>query len=98
MGHLALAIGDVYRLVQQVPHQNSTVMVRALLEPLPKFRRRMADWQSPVKTEDVLAAMARMSELALQLEAAQPSDALILAEYRTAIGLWLHGCKRLIKQ
>lgn len=97
MGDLALALGDVYRLVQRAPHKNGVAMVRALLEPLPKFRERMSSWREQIKVEEILAATARMSELALRLEAAQPSDALILAEYRTSIGLWLHGCKRLIK-
>jgi len=98
LGQLALEIGDVYRMVA-APHRNSAIMVRALFVPLAKIREGKLLWQEPVHSapEQVRAAMARMEALAAQLDGAQPADPYILREYRTAIGLWLHGCKRLLK-
>ncbi|MFQ3535550.1 MAG: family 20 glycosylhydrolase [Aggregatilineales bacterium] len=98
LGHLALEIGDVYRTVQ-APHINSALMVRALFTSLPKIREGKLLWREPVKydPEQVRAAMAQMEALSAQLNGAQPVDPLALREYRMAIGLWLHGCKRLLK-
>ncbi|MCS6870006.1 MAG: family 20 glycosylhydrolase [Anaerolineae bacterium] len=98
LGQLALEIGDVYRMVE-APHINSALMVRALFTPLAKIREGKLLWQEPVRysPEQVRAAMAHMEALAAQLDSTQPADPYILREYRTAIGLWLHGCKRLLK-
>jgi hypothetical protein len=98
LGQLALEIGDVYRMVA-APHRNSAIMVRALFVPLAKIREGKLLWHETVHSapEQVRAAMARMEALAAQLDGAQPADPYILREYRTAIGLWLHGCKRLLK-
>ncbi len=98
LGHLALEIGDLYRTVQSV-HLNSALMVRALFTPLPKIREGKLLWREPIQynPEEVRIAMLQMEGRAAQLDGAQPADPLILDEYRTAIGLWLHGCKRLLK-
>lgn len=98
LGQLALEIGDVYRTVE-ASHRNSAAMVRALFVPLSKIRAGELLWREPVQIapEQVRTAMARMEALAAQLDSTQPADPYVLREYRTAIGLWLHGCKRLLK-
>ncbi|RMF51847.1 MAG: hypothetical protein D6749_06735, partial [Chloroflexota bacterium] len=98
LGPLALEIGDAYRLVN-APHRNSALMVRALFAPLSEIRQGKLLWREPVSyaPEEVRAAMAHMENLAAQLHSTKPADPYVLREYQTAIGLWLHGCKRLLK-
>jgi hypothetical protein len=98
LGPLALEIGDAYRLVN-APHRNSALMVRALFAPLSEIRQGKLLWREPVTyaPEEVRAAMAHMENLAAQLHSTKPADPYVLREYQTAIGLWLHGCKRLLK-
>jgi hypothetical protein len=100
MGQLAFDIGNAYRLSDDVPHINGANMVRALFAPIASLRDgTWRGWGSgdPLPAPSgVRAALAEMDRLAAALDGAQPADPRVLIEYRTAIGLWRHGCKRLI--
>jgi hexosaminidase len=104
MGQLAYDLGSVYTLVDDVHHPNGAMMVRALFYPLEKLHT--SDWLSWYKerfNEDLKftpaklhAAIARMDELAAKLQQVRPADPRIVPEYEVAIGLFKHGCKRLL--
>jgi hypothetical protein len=100
LGQLALDLGNVYRILK-APHNNSALMVRALFSPMHQIREGYFIYRGsePIRIEvaQVREAMAHMQTLAARLEGVQPADPYIVREYRTAIALWLHGCKRLLK-
>lgn len=101
MGPLALEMGDAYRIVADLPHENSAAMARALYSSLEKIRSGglMHGKKGPhqVDVEKLRAAMGEIDRLAARLSEARPTDPQVIADYQTAAMLWRHGCKRLIK-
>lgn len=100
MGKLAYDLGCAYRLAG-VPLHNSAVMFRALVTPLETVKA--TPWQNKetgqpavIDPNKVRDAMAEVERLTARLDHARPADPLIVPEYRLAIALWLHGCKRLL--
>jgi len=100
MGQLALDLGNAYLLSDDLPHLNGAHMVRALFNRLDDIRTKpwAAGMTAPaaVSPAKIRAAMWEVDRLAARLENARPTDPLVLPEYRVAIGLWKHGCKRLL--
>jgi hypothetical protein len=100
MGQLALAFGRAH-LLANVPNLNSAGPVRALFTPLSRLREGRLNWRKDeVVSYDpntVRAAMAEAERLAALLPSARPTDERVIADYAYAAGLFVHGCKRLIK-
>ncbi len=95
MGQLAYDLGNVYRVLDDQKQYNGGIMVRALYFPLDQILEQK--WLSaPINPEKVRAAMIEMERLAQKLGEARLTDPLIVPEYKLAIALWLHGCKRLL--
>ena len=101
MGRIAYQAGDVYRIVNDYPQFNGAVMVRALFTPLEKIWGDggwLASEKGPTSFDHskIRAAMDEMEKLMSELDTVQTADPAIVPEYRLAMRLWLHGCKRLL--
>ncbi len=101
MGQWAYDLGNVYRTVDNYLQYNGVIMARALVAKLDDIRSQQA-WlprvQEPIAVNPakVHAAMAEMDRLTARLPEAKPADALVVPEYRWAIRMWQHGCRRLL--
>jgi len=100
MGQLAYDLGNVYKLAG-IPLHNSSPMARVLAVSLDSLRKKpwlylLSDVPLPVDPDKARDAMAEGQRLAAQLANARPADPLVVPEYRWAMALWRHGCKRLI--
>ncbi len=98
MGKVAYDAGLVYQLVDNAGRHNGSAMVRALHVPMEKLKSYQWLRKQEVlhfAPEQLHTAIARMDELLADLDKAKPADHLVLDEYRMAMRLWQHGCKRL---
>src|SRR5262249_30714654 len=98
MGQLAYDLGNVYRTVTSYPHINGAVMFRALLVPLKEIRTEPLSGKElkQIDVAEVKAAIKEMERLEKKLEEAEPADPEVIKDYKWAISLWKHGCKRMI--
>lgn len=100
MGRLAYDLGNAYLLSDDLPHVNGSHMVRALFNRLEDIQTKA--WASgmkepaPINPAKVRAAIWEVDRLMARLENASPADARVLDEYRVAVGMWKHGCKRML--
>lgn len=101
MGCVAQDAGNAYQHVTTRGHRNGALMVRALFTSLERLRSH--EWlpnsnDKPVmfNTDQLHAALDAMDEQLAALAGAQPADPLVIDEYRMAMRLWQHGCKRLL--
>jgi hexosaminidase len=100
MGRTVYDLGNAYQKSAFLPHANGAHMARTLYIPLEKLRSGMWLYGQkeavPVAVDQVKAAMAEADRAADGLANARPADPLVLPEYRLAVALWKHGCKRLL--
>lgn len=101
MGHVAYNAGNAYQIVKATSHFNGAVMVRALFTSLDRLRSH--EWLPNTKdkplvfnTDQLHAALHTMDEQIAALADARPADVLVIDEYKVAMRLWQHGCKRLL--
>jgi hypothetical protein len=95
LGPLAYEAGNVYRILDDQRQHNGALMARANFSRLDKIPAER--WLSgPLSLEKLYAAQAAMLKVSAALDQAHPRDAQVVADYKLAIGLWLHGCKRLL--
>ncbi|MHB8629493.1 MAG: beta-N-acetylhexosaminidase [Aggregatilineales bacterium] len=101
MGRAAYDAGNAYQIVKTTSHFNGAVMVRALFTSLDRLRSH--EWLPNTKdkplvfnTDQLHTALHTMDEQIAALADARPADALVIDEYKVAMRLWQHGCKRLL--
>lgn len=99
MGKLAHDLGSAYHLYTDAPNQNSAVIVRALFNTLAELREKslfVIDGAFRVAPEQVRQVSAELERLNVALNDAAPADPLVVPEYKVAIALFQHACKRLL--
>jgi hypothetical protein len=99
MGQLAVELGDIYLDFSEYPNRNSHTTVRALFQSIDRMKKEpLVGMKEKISVDaaKVRRVMAKMEKLAARLDQAQPADPRVVPEYRLAIRLWLHACKRLL--
>jgi hypothetical protein len=101
MGKIAYESGTLYQIVNEVPHNNGAAMIRALYTPMAKLR--IPGWLRGTETslasfdsDHLHQAIKAMDAQYAALDRARPADPLMIDDYRLAMRLWKHGCKRLL--
>lgn len=99
MGALAVELGDVYLNFDEYPNRNSHTTVRALFQTIDRMKKEPFNgMKEPIRvdTAKMRRVMAKVNKLAARLDQAQPADPRVVPEYKLAVRLWLHACKRLL--
>ena len=88
LGAWSLALGDVHRVTQVTIH-NTSALFRIVKE------NDLQPWTTKITPEALQQTRAALEQLATSLDHIPPADPVIIAEWRLALLLLQHGCKRL---